>query len=121
MRPSVRIGVTQWSLDGRGAETVHRAAALGFGAIHLDSGELDGDLRLDDDRVRGAYRRAADETGVEIVAIAGGELNALGLTSLPGTVNATRCRDSIRIAIDAAVDLGVPVVFLPSFRRGRDP
>ncbi len=118
MRPSVRIGVTQWSLDGRGAETVHRAAVLGFGAIHLDSGDLDGDLRLDDDRVRDAYRRASDETGVEIVAIAGGELNALGITSPPGSANAIRCRDSIRIAIDAAAELGVPVVFLPSFRAG---
>jgi L-ribulose-5-phosphate 3-epimerase len=110
--------VTQWSLDGSGADTLRRAAVLGFTAVHIDSGDLDGDLRLDDDRVREAYRRAAGETGVTIEAIAGGGLNDLGLTSPPGSVNAVRCRDSIRIAIDAAVDLGVPMVFLPSFRAG---
>jgi L-ribulose-5-phosphate 3-epimerase len=114
----VRVGVTQWSLDERGADTVRRAADLGFTAIHIDSGDLDGDLRLDDDGVREAYRRAAVEAGVTIAAVAGGGLNDLGLTSRAGTANALKCRDSIRIAIDAAVDLGVPMVFLPSFRAG---
>jgi L-ribulose-5-phosphate 3-epimerase len=118
MRSSVVVGVTQWSLDGRGADTVRRAAALGFEAIHLDSGELDGDLRLDDAAVRDAYLLAARESGVRIAAIAGGDLNALGLTSPRGSADARRCRDSIRIAIDAAADMGVPVVFLPSFRAG---
>jgi L-ribulose-5-phosphate 3-epimerase len=97
---------------------VYQAADLGFTAMHIDSGDLDGALRLDDDAVRESYRKACTETGVTIAAIAGGELNDLGLTSAPGTRNADKCRTSIRIAIDAAVDLGVPVVFLPSFRVG---
>jgi L-ribulose-5-phosphate 3-epimerase len=114
----VRVGVTQWSLDGSGADTLRRAADLGFTAIHIDSGDLDGDLRLDDDGVREAYRRTADESGMLIAAVAGGGLNDLGLTSRPGTANAVKCRESIGIAIDAAVDLGAPMVFLPSFRAG---
>jgi L-ribulose-5-phosphate 3-epimerase len=118
MGSRVRIGVTQWSLDGSGADTVYKADELGFSAMHIDSGDLDGDLRLDDDAVRDRYRRAAGETGVAIAAIAGGGLNDLGLTSPPRSANADNCRASIRIAIDAAVDLGVPVVFLPSFRAG---
>jgi L-ribulose-5-phosphate 3-epimerase len=112
------IGVTQWSLDGRGPETIERAAALGFETIHLDSGSLDGDLRLDDDGLRERYRRAARDCGVTIGAISGGDLNDLGLTSPAGSANATRCEMSIRIAIEAAHDMGVPLVFLPSFRAG---
>ena len=116
--PGLRIGVTQWSVDGRGPETLFRAAALGFDTIHLSSGELDGDLRLDDDAVREAYLRATRESGVAIEAISPGDLNDLGLTSPAGSTNADACRDSIRIAIDAAVDMHVPLVFLPSFRAG---
>ncbi|HEX2469494.1 MAG TPA: TIM barrel protein [Candidatus Limnocylindrales bacterium] len=114
----ISLGVTAWSLDGRGPETVERAAALGFDTIHLDSGALDGDLRLDDDAVRERYRRASRACAVTIGAIAGGDLNDLGLTSPAGSRNAARCWDSIRIAIDAAAAMDVPVVFLPSFRAG---
>lgn len=114
----VRIGVTQWSLDGEGPETVHRAAALGFGAVHVSSGELDGGQRLDDPRIRERYLRAARDSGVEITAISPGDLNDLGLTSPKGSSDATRCWVSIRIAIDAAAVMAVPLVFLPSFRAG---
>ena len=116
--PRIAFGVTAWSLDGQGPDTVSRAAGLGFETIHLDSGELDGDLRLDDDAVRERYVRASRTCGIAIGAIAGGDLNDLGLTSPAGSRNARRCWDSIRIAIDAAVDMEVPVVFLPSFRAG---
>ena len=112
----IRFGVTQWSLDGRGVETVHRAAELGFAAIHLDAGELGGDLRLDDPALQAGYRRAAQETGIEITAIAPGYLNDYGLTSPAGSENAERCRQIIQIAVDAAAKLNVPLVCLPSFR-----
>lgn len=114
----VRIGVTQWSLDGRGPEAVFAAAALGFEAIHLSSGELDGDERLDDTAIRDRYVNAAQDSRVAISAIAPGGLNDLGLTSPVGSSTAERCWDSIRIAIDAAAEMEVPLVFLPSFRAG---
>jgi sugar phosphate isomerase/epimerase len=116
--PGNQIGVTAWSVAGRGPAAVHRAADLGFETVHIDSGELDGDLRLDDDAVRERYLRACRERGVTIGAVAGGDLNELGLTSPAGSRAASRCWDSVRIAIDAAVEMLVPVVFLPSFRAG---
>jgi L-ribulose-5-phosphate 3-epimerase len=118
MQPGIRIGVTAWSLDGDGPETVHGAAALGFESVHISSGALDGPFRLDDDRVREEYRRASADTGVRIDAISPGDLNDLGMTSGPGTPAAARVGQTIRIAIEAAIDLAVPLVFLPSFRAG---
>jgi 2-epi-5-epi-valiolone 7-phosphate 2-epimerase len=112
------IGVTQWSVDGRGPEALHRAAALGFEAIHLSSGEPEDAQRLDDAALREGYLQAARDTGVAISAIAPGGLNDLGLTSPSDSPNARACWDSIRIAIDAAVEMDVPLVFLPSFRAG---
>jgi 2-epi-5-epi-valiolone 7-phosphate 2-epimerase len=118
VRDDVAIGVTAWTVDGRGPETIASAAALGFTAIHLDSGHPGTDLCLEDPAVRDAYRQAASDTGVRITAIAGGGLNDLGLTSPVGSPAAEGAWRSIRIAIDSAVDLGVPLVFLPSFRNG---
>lgn len=118
MPGAIRIGVTQWSLDGRGPETVRRAARLGFEAMHISSGELDGSFRLDDGAVRDAYLDAARDTGVTIDAVAGGDLNDVGMTSPAGSRDADRCRTTIHIAIDAAAEVGAPLVFLPSFRAG---
>jgi sugar phosphate isomerase/epimerase len=112
-----RIGVCQWSVDGRGVETLHQAAALGFNAIHLDAGDLDSDLSLERLAVRADYMRAARETGVWIGALSP-PLNDYGLCSPAGSTDANRCRDLIRVAIDAAAEMDVPLVFFPSFRVG---
>jgi sugar phosphate isomerase/epimerase len=55
---------------------------------------------------------------VQILAVAPGYLNDYGPVSPAGSDNARKCRDIIRVAIDAAADLSVPLVFLPSFRAG---
>jgi 2-epi-5-epi-valiolone 7-phosphate 2-epimerase len=97
---------------------VRRAATLGFQGIHLSSGDLDGSFRLDDQVLREAYVDAARASGGTLDAVAGGDLNDLGLTSAAGSPEAERCEATIRLAIDAAADMHVPLVFLPSFRAG---
>lgn len=111
----VTIGVTQWSLDGLGVETLHAAAELGLTAIHIDAGELGGDLLLDKPSLQAAYSNAARETGVSITGIAPGYLNSYGLTNINDPSNVKRCRQLIHIAIDAAAEMNVPLVFIPSF------
>jgi L-ribulose-5-phosphate 3-epimerase len=118
MRDGMRVGVTAWTVDGRGPEALATAADLGFTAIHLDSGMPGADGCLEDPAVRAAYGTASRDTGVVITAIAAGGLNDLGLTSPAGTPAADRAWDSVCIARDAAAELGVPLVFLPSFRTG---
>lgn len=78
MRDGIDIGVTAWTVDGRGPETLTTACALGFAAIHLDSGVPDGDQCLEDPVLRDAYREAAADTAVRIVAIAVGGDAVLG-------------------------------------------
>jgi sugar phosphate isomerase/epimerase len=73
---------------------------------------------MDDEAVCDGYLRASHETGTAITAISPGDLNDLGLTSPPGSRNARDCVVTTRIAIDAAVEMHVPLVFLPSFRAG---
>ncbi len=119
METLTRIGVCQWSLDRPGTDALGRAAELGFEAIHLDGGLLAEDATADPGLASvEAYRDVASETGVQIVAVAPGRLNQLGLTSPAGSENARSCERSIAAAILAAARLGAPLIYLPSFANG---
>jgi L-ribulose-5-phosphate 3-epimerase len=115
----IRIGVCQWSLDRRGPDSLARAAALGFDAIHLDGGELvPGDWLPNGPAIAEAYAAAAAGACVSIMAVAPGRLNQLGLTSPAGSERARSCEQSIAVAVSAAASLGAPLIFLPSFADG---
>jgi sugar phosphate isomerase/epimerase len=86
--------------------------------VHIDAGDLDGPLLLDDPALRERYRQAAEATGVRIAAIAPGYVNVYGLSGEAGSENGRKCRRIIAIAIEAALALQVPLVYLPSFRAG---
>jgi len=112
----VTIGVTQWSLDRSGVDSLFDAAELGFKAIHIDAGSFENGELIDNSRLQRAYSQAELDTGVKIGAIAPGYLNSYGITSPPESRDAERCWDLTRIAIDAAVQMNVSLVYIPSFR-----
>jgi L-ribulose-5-phosphate 3-epimerase len=101
------IGVTQWVLDREGPAAVARAAELGFGAIQLDAGRR-GAHDVAEASTRRAYAAAAKAHGVTIAAIAARAVEDLGLRE---------GLDVVRVAIDAAVELGAPLVYVPCFVR----
>jgi 2-epi-5-epi-valiolone 7-phosphate 2-epimerase len=111
------IGVTQWSVDGRGPETLYKAAELGFRAVHLDSGALGSDLLLDSASLQAEYVAAAQDSGVAIGAISP-PVNDCGVCSPAGSQAARQCWRLIETAIGAAAKMRVPLVFVPSFREG---
>jgi sugar phosphate isomerase/epimerase len=113
----ITIGVTQWSLDRSGVDALFDAAELGFKVIHIDAGAIEGDSLLNNPRLQKAYTQAEQDSGIKIVAIAPGSLNDYGITSPLESRDANRCWDLIRIAIDAAVQMSVDLVFIPSFRH----
>jgi sugar phosphate isomerase/epimerase len=112
------IGVTQWCLDRAGVDAVYRAADFGLSAIQIDAGESGVAPLLNDPAVRQAYKRAAQETGVKITGIAVNLLNIYGMTNPAGSEKSQKCWDAIQIALDAAIDMDVELVFLPSFNDG---
>jgi sugar phosphate isomerase/epimerase len=59
-----------------------------------------------------ALRAEAQACGVRLLAVAGNHVNDIGLTSEPRIV-----RPVLERLLDAAVSLGVPLAFVPSFRR----
>jgi 2-epi-5-epi-valiolone 7-phosphate 2-epimerase len=114
----IHLGITQWSVDSPGVESVHHTARLGFSAIHIDAGPLGGDALLDNPGLQQAYTQAAADTGVEIGAIAASYLSEYGLTSPAGSEGAQKSWDLIKVSIEAASQMGVGCVFFPSFGAG---
>lgn len=94
------VGVTQWVLDREGPAALARAAQLGFSAIQIDA------AGVADSGTRRRYAAAARDSGVVICAIATRAMEETGLS-----------RDLVRAAIDAAAELGVPLVYVPCFNR----
>lgn len=114
----VRIGVAEWCLDCRGPLAIYRAARLGLSAIHIDTEDSVANISLRSLKIQNAYRKAIDDTGVQITAIAVNSLNQFGMTHAPRSIQAERCWEMIQLALDAALNLQVPMVYLPSFNDG---
>ncbi|GGS44957.1 sugar phosphate isomerase/epimerase family protein [Actinokineospora fastidiosa] len=107
------VGLAEWRLPVSGVEAVRLAAAVGADGVQLDLGGpgrghwVDAPGRVD------ALLAAAHAQGVRLLALAGNRFNDVGLTSDAATV-----RPLLERLLDAAVALGVPLAFVPSFRRG---
>jgi len=89
------------------------AASVGAQGVQLDFGGrrrgevIDAPGRID------ALLAETQACDVRVLAVAGNLFNDIGLTSPPGTV-----RPLLERLLDAALALGAPLAFVPSFRRG---
>ncbi|MFI5843811.1 sugar phosphate isomerase/epimerase family protein [Catenuloplanes sp. NPDC051500] len=106
------VGLADWRLPARGADAVRLAASVGADGVQLDFGGPGRGVEIDTPGRIDAVRAAAREHGVRLLALAGNQLNDVGLTRGPDVV-----RPLLTRLLDAGVALGVPLVFVPSFRR----
>ncbi|MFI9175635.1 sugar phosphate isomerase/epimerase family protein [Streptomyces lincolnensis] len=116
--PAPVVALTSWRLPVAGAEEAVRCAArLGADGVQLDLGGPGRGPRADAPGTVAATLRASAETGVALLGLTANTLNDIGLTARPDSADATLARAVVVRALDAARELGVPLVFLPSFRR----
>lgn len=111
----LKIGIAEWCLPVQGKDAIGLASNLGLEAIHLgfpigylqDASEARNYLQL--------CREEADKLGISISAIAMNPLETLGGIKSSDWHKGKVCRDLIRLAIDAATALRIPMVYVPSF------
>jgi sugar phosphate isomerase/epimerase len=109
---SCLIGLTEWRLPVAGIEAVRLTASVGADGLQLDLGGPGRGEWIDAPSRMEALRSEARARGVRLLALAGNHFNDIGLISEPRIV-----RPLLERLLDAAVALGVPLVFVPSFRR----
>ncbi|MFD5146675.1 sugar phosphate isomerase/epimerase family protein [Streptomyces sp. NPDC058401] len=114
-------GLVDWRLPVRGEAAVDLAFQHRVEGLQFDLGGPGRGPWLDKPGTAGGavgrLRRTAASAGVTPLGVAANVLNDIGLTAEPGTLAAARVRSVIDRLLDVAWELGVPLVFLPSFRR----
>ncbi|MGW3451227.1 sugar phosphate isomerase/epimerase family protein [Streptomyces sp. NPDC001076] len=111
------IALADWRLPGRGEAAVDLAFQHRVRGIQFDLGGPGRGPWLDAAGQPARLARTARCAGVAPLAVAGNVLNDLGLTAPEGSLDAGRVRDVLARLLDAAGELGAPLVFVPSFRR----
>ncbi|MCL8013476.1 sugar phosphate isomerase/epimerase [Streptomyces sp. AS02] len=112
------VGLTSWRLPAEGAEeAVRHAARLGADGVQLDLGGPGRGPWADAPGTVEAVLRARAEAGVALLGLTANTLNDIGLTAPSRSADGTLARVVVVRLLDAAHAYGVPLVFLPSFRR----
>ncbi|MCM2453550.1 sugar phosphate isomerase/epimerase family protein [Agrobacterium vitis] len=114
---AVRVGLVDWRLPVSGPLAVMLAAQLGVDGIQLDLGGPRRAPWLDEPKRLHELQLTLAGSGLVPLAISANVLNDLGLTAKEGTSLANDVRNVIIRALNVAAELGVDLVFLPSFRR----
>lgn len=109
--------LADWRLPGRGAAAVELARHHRVRGVQFDLGGPGRGPWLDAHGRLTRLARTARAAGVEPLALAGNVLNDIGLTAPEGTPAAGQVRGILVRLLDAAAQLGAPLVFVPSFRR----
>jgi sugar phosphate isomerase/epimerase len=111
------VGLTEWRLPVNGPEAVRFAAEVGADGVQLDMGGPGRGEWLDAAERIGELREQSEANGVELLAIAANHLNDIGLTHPADSADAVRVQALLGRLFTVAHQLGVPLVFVPSFRR----
>ncbi|MFF7368435.1 sugar phosphate isomerase/epimerase family protein [Streptomyces tricolor] len=117
MTRSPLVGLAGWRLPGDHCAAVGLAHRMGAEGIQLDLGGPGRGPWLD---AAGTVDRIRDDCaryGVTPLAVAGNTLNDIGLHAPEGSQEALRTRRILVRVLDAALALGAPLAFVPSFRR----
>ncbi|MFI0975914.1 sugar phosphate isomerase/epimerase family protein [Streptomyces sp. NPDC021093] len=116
-RRTPQLALADWRLPVAGAAAVELAARVGADAVQLDLGGPGRADWLDAPGSLAALRERSGATGVELTAVSGNLLNDIGLTAPEDSAQGQLVRTTLLRLLDTAHALGVPLVFVPSFRR----
>lgn len=109
------VGVAQWCLDCSGLDAIARTEELHLSAIHLDFRQPGEDSCLIAREWRLRYLEASARYGVALRAIAINAVEQFGTVSEPASSATRKCRDLVHAGIDAAVEMEVALLYIPSF------
>ncbi|MBR2925904.1 MAG: sugar phosphate isomerase/epimerase [Clostridia bacterium] len=112
------LGITQWSLPGNHGYTLQLAKQLGFDAVQLEFGSWEAGMALSHKRLRALYRHDSEALGIRLLPLTINALCRYGIVDGLDTPDGQIAKDTILAALEAAADMGLEGVTLPSFGAG---
>ena len=112
------MGITQWCLPGHGDDILRLAKQLGFDAVQLEFGSWEKGMALSHQRLRKMYVEESRELGIRLLPLTINALCRYGVVNGFNTTDGRIAKDIILASLEAAVDMGMEGVTMPSFGAG---
>ncbi len=112
------MGITQWSMPGNRDYTLRLAKQLGFDAVQLEFGSWENGMALSHSRLRNLYREESKELGIKLLPLTMNALCRYGVVNGLDTQDGRIAKDTILASLEAAADMGMEGVTMPSFGAG---
>ncbi len=112
------MGITQWSMPGNRDYTLRLAKQLGFDAVQLEFGSWENGMALSHSRLRNLYREESKELGINLLPLTINALCRYGVVNGLDTQDGRIAKDTILASLEAAADMGMEGVTMPSFGAG---
>lgn len=116
---NIKVGICEWSIPQsmRGPSCCKVAKDMGLDGLELDLGEAEDNFSLANPYVLDAYAQARDYYGVEFSGIAVNVSNFYKMTTPKGDPGKEIVEYAIRLGIDSAAKLNIPLIHVPSFHE----
>lgn len=112
------LGITQWSLPGNHGYTLQLAKQLGFDAVQLEFGSWEAGMALSHKRLRELYVSDSHTLGIHLLPLTINALCRYGVVDGLNTADGQIARDTILASLEAAAEMGLEGVTMPSFGAG---
>ena len=112
------MGIAQWCLPGNYGYTLRLAKQLGFDAVQLEYGSWEKGMALSHQRLRRLYVEESRELGIRLLPLTVNALCKYGVVNGLDTPDGLIAKDTIKAALDAAADMGIEGITMPSFGAG---
>lgn len=110
-----KLAVPEWCIPGDSIFSIKMAAEYGLDGVQIEAGFYETGFKLSNKRVRELYTETAKENNIELISIVLNDLNNHGYRRGRGTEFGDIAYEGLDIAIDAAIEMGINTVMVPSF------
>lgn len=113
-----KTGICLWGFPGKGPGSLQAAAKLGLQGAQISLGAFEENYPLSDSLLQREYVRISKGCGIELVSLSVEHLNEYGLSNPSGSRRGKIAMEGSRAGLEAAAQMEIPVVQLPSFNNG---
>jgi sugar phosphate isomerase/epimerase len=114
----VKYGSCEWVIPGNGIDSVRIAKEVGLDGFQMGFMSYERGFVLSQKRFRDYYMEEADKYGIEIPSMAVCEFDNFGLRNPKTTEKGKIAYEIIDLAIEAAADMQMKMIMMPSFVDG---